>query len=56
MKKQVKKNQGEKTSKLSFNRETIRHLTDAEQKAVVGGRECEGTRSCPGTRTCVVSW
>jgi hypothetical protein len=44
VKKQVKKNQGEKTSKLSFKHETIRRLTDAETKVIVGGFRCP-----PGT-------
>jgi hypothetical protein len=38
-----------KSSGLSFKRETIRNLSDAESKRVVGGMVCQG--SCHG-QTC----
>lgn len=37
-----------KAGRLSFNRETIRILSVAESRAIVGGRNCAPAESCGG--------
>ena len=48
MNKKVRSGSGAKAGRLSFNRETIRTLTAAESKQIVGGWNCAPADSCGG--------